>query len=675
MIFGAPAFLWGLLALAIPVAVHLFNFRRYRKVYFSNVERLSAIRAESQRSSTLRRWLVLAMRCLAIIALVLAFAQPTLPGKQQTLHSGSTVVSVYIDNSFSMENSGADGSLLDQARQKAREVVAAYRYGDRYQLLSNNMSGDEMRWLSRDEFLDAVDQLAITPATRTLAEVARRQSDFMAQSGAPNRHAYLISDCQLPVCDFDNLPADTLSRFTLVPLEGVSADNLSIDTLRLDAPAYFVGGSVTAEVTVANHGSHDVEKLPVKLFINGRERAIATLDLPAGAQGKASLSFTLDSAGWQDGCIQIADYPVTFDDNYYFSLLAGERIAMLQVDGIPTAGDDPLRRLFGADSAIIYNNGALPPDLSFLHFIILNQVASLSSGQSQALASWVDDGGTLTIIPPPPSSSSNFSFPIPHFSLNASWNRRTVKADGIDYNSSLYRNVFGGRSSEMELPTIQGGYSLDGLAVSQPIITLPGGGALLVSIPSGNGRLYLFSTPLSSQYTDFASQALFVPTLYNMALYSRPLPPVAHTLGSLDPIPLQQVYDPAATPPELTSPLSELRILPDLRRIGNRSVIIPHGELSQAGHYTLGSEHLAFNYDRRESRLEFLSHSDIVEALAQHPSLSVVRNADKPLDEEIRSRDGGTPLWRWCILLTLAALLTETLLLTLRKPRKSSEIF
>ena len=136
MIFGAPAFLWGLLALAIPVAVHLFNFRRYRKVYFSNVERLSAIRAESQRSSTLRRWLVLAMRCLAIIALVLAFAQPTLPGKQQALHSGSTVVSVYIDNSFSMENSGADGSLLDQARQKAREVVAAYRYGDRYQLLS-----------------------------------------------------------------------------------------------------------------------------------------------------------------------------------------------------------------------------------------------------------------------------------------------------------------------------------------------------------------------------------------------------------------------------------------------------------------------------------------------------------------------------------------------------------
>ena len=157
MIFANPLFLWGLLALAIPIAVHLFQFRRYKKVYFSNVERLNALQAESRRRSTLRRWMVLAMRCLAIIFLVLAFAQPTLPGKGQTLHSGSTAVSVYVDNSFSMENSGSDGSQLEIAKQKAREIVAAYRPGDRYQLMTNTMRGEEFRWLSREEFLDAVD--------------------------------------------------------------------------------------------------------------------------------------------------------------------------------------------------------------------------------------------------------------------------------------------------------------------------------------------------------------------------------------------------------------------------------------------------------------------------------------------------------------------------------------
>ena len=127
MLFSHPAFLWGLLAVAIPVVVHLFNFRRYRKVYFSNVERLSELHTEQRRRSTLRQWLVLAMRVMAVVFLVLAFAQPVLPKAGSRVHTaGNTAVSIYVDNSFSMANASADGTLLDAARQKVREVVEAY---------------------------------------------------------------------------------------------------------------------------------------------------------------------------------------------------------------------------------------------------------------------------------------------------------------------------------------------------------------------------------------------------------------------------------------------------------------------------------------------------------------------------------------------------------------------
>ena len=175
MIFSEPLFLWGLLALALPVVVHLFNFRRYRKVYFSNVDRLSELRNESRRRSTVRQWLVLLTRLLAVAFLVLAFARPVLPGKGKTLHSGATVVSVFVDNSFSMENSGADGTQLETAKQKAREIVSAHHANDRYQLLSNDMRGEEFRWLSREEFLDAVDALQISPASHNLGEVVQRR--------------------------------------------------------------------------------------------------------------------------------------------------------------------------------------------------------------------------------------------------------------------------------------------------------------------------------------------------------------------------------------------------------------------------------------------------------------------------------------------------------------------
>lgn len=675
MIFANPAILWGLLAIAIPIAIHLFNFRRYRKVYFSNVDRLTALRTESRRNSTLRRWLVLLLRCLAVVFLVLAFAQPSLPGDGHTLRSGATVVSVYIDNSFSMENSGSDGSQLEAAKQKAREIAAAYRHGDRYQLLSNNLGGEEFRWLSREEFLDAVDALDISPASRCISEVAARQGDFMRQSGAANRHAYLVSDFQTSNADLNRL--STLNQLstinsTLVPLEGIPSDNLYIDTLRLDAPAYFIGSSVTIEATVRNGGSHDVEKLPVRLFIGGRERALATLDIPASASAKASLHFTLDSAGWLDGHVEITDYPITFDDHYHFTLLAGERIEMLQVG----KDNDNLKKLFADDSALRYQHlSSLPPQLSTLNFILLNEVSDLPSGQAQTLAAWVEQGGTLAVIPPPDAKIENLNALLAQLQAPRldRWMKRSVKATAIDFQSSLYRGVFNGTSNEMEMPTVQGHYSLSSSnAVMQNIITLADGTTLLATAPHGNGRLYLFSSPLTPEWTTLTAQALFVPTLYNMALYSRPQPEVCHTLGDPSPIFLQRTYDPAATPPQLTQTTQSGNnaILPNLRRIGLRSVLLLHGELSADGIYRLGDDELlAFNYPRQESQLEFLSRNDIEEMIDDCPNVSLVRNAAKPLDQEIRARENGTPLWRWCLLLALAALAGETVLL-LSKARK-----
>jgi hypothetical protein len=139
-----------------------------------------------------------------------------------------------------------------------------------------------MRWLNRDELLSAIDEVEPSPAVRTISEVATRQSAFLRQSGASNRHAFIISDFQQSISDLDVLPDDSTSLFTLVPLTGTATDNVYIDTLKLDAPAYFVGGSVALEATIINDGSNDIEKLPVKLYINGHERAMSTLDIPAG---------------------------------------------------------------------------------------------------------------------------------------------------------------------------------------------------------------------------------------------------------------------------------------------------------------------------------------------------------------------------------------------------------
>lgn len=659
--------LWGLLAVLIPLVVHLFNLRRYHKVYFSNVERLSALQTESRRRNTVRQWWVLAMRMLAVALLVLAFARPMMrPKGASTMSNSNAVVSLYIDNSFSMEGATEEGSLLDAAKQKAREAAAAYGMETRYQLLTGTLGGDELRWLSRDELMEAIDAVEPAATSRLMSEVAKRQSDFLKQSGAPSRHAYLIGDFQQSTADLDALPVDSSVVFTLVPLKATGADNVWIDTVRLDAPAYFVGGNVEVLVTLRNGGIQAVEKVPVRLYVDGRERAIATLDLAANATGSASLRFSIDRAGWIDGCVKIEDYPITFDDSYHFALQAGERVEMVEVG--PAAPSESLQRLFGQDSAVHYRSERhLPAELEDCQLVVLSDVASLTTGETRQLAEWVEGGGNLLVIPPAGVADGlNPLLEQLRAPQLAGWQKRTVRAMTIDYQSSLYQGVFASQDDEVELPTVQGHYALVGnQAVQQSILALADGGELLTLTPAGEGRVYLFTCPLSSEWSNFASQALFVPTLYNIALYSRPQPAASHTLGTETTIPLQGRYE-ANRSYELTGG-EEVALTPDLRRVGGRQLLVLHGELTEAGIYRLADEHLAFNYPRRESEMRFLSADEVAKAAAQHYGYTVVRPTHQSLTEELQRRGDGRQLWRLCLWLALAALAAETVLLKLKR--------
>src|SRR2546421_336643 len=99
MRFINPAFLFALSAIAVPVIIHLFNFRRYKKVYFSNVKFLKEVKQETQSKSKLKHLLVLFCRIMAVALLVLAFAQPYIPSANSKVVAGEKAVSIFIDNS------------------------------------------------------------------------------------------------------------------------------------------------------------------------------------------------------------------------------------------------------------------------------------------------------------------------------------------------------------------------------------------------------------------------------------------------------------------------------------------------------------------------------------------------------------------------------------------------
>src|SRR5688572_5721278 len=102
--FLAPAFLAGLLALAVPVLIHLTHRTRSETVPFPSLMFLQRIPYKSSRRQTLRHWLLFALRCLAFVLLVSAFARPffATPGEAAAVLEGGRTRVVLLDRSGSM---------------------------------------------------------------------------------------------------------------------------------------------------------------------------------------------------------------------------------------------------------------------------------------------------------------------------------------------------------------------------------------------------------------------------------------------------------------------------------------------------------------------------------------------------------------------------------------------
>ena len=142
MQFLYPQFLWALLLLLIPVLVHLFQLRRFRTTFFTNVALLQKLTAESNKSKSIKKWLLLLSRLLAIAALVFAFARPVEPSKQSENQSTKPLF-VYLDNSLSMQANVQGVPLLETAIQ---ELVSGLADDQIVEVITNDRQFGPDQW-------------------------------------------------------------------------------------------------------------------------------------------------------------------------------------------------------------------------------------------------------------------------------------------------------------------------------------------------------------------------------------------------------------------------------------------------------------------------------------------------------------------------------------------------
>ena len=677
MEFVNPFFLFGLFAISIPIVIHLFNFRKFRKVYFTNVKFIEELKQQTQKQSQLKHLIILLLRILAIISLVLAFAQPFIPVSDSEINNEErNAVSIYIDNSFSMESVIGDGSLLNEAKNKSKEIVSAYKNTDLFQLLTNDFEGRHQRFVSQDEFIELLQDIDISPVSRNISEILLRQDEILSGNNLKNKTAYLISDFQKNTCDLENIKTDSSIRVFFVPLESHSQNNLYIDSCWFDSPVHRINQLVSLNVRIRNASDTDFEKIPVKLLINGRQRAIAGFDINSGGETTIKLPFTNTETGIQYGILEITDYPVTFDDILYFSYDVSEQIPILTIN--ENEKNIYLNSLFSDDTAFVFTNSS-QKSLDYSSFgnynlIILNEVKDISSGLAQEIKRFVDNGGSLAVLPSPEMNTRSYRDFLKSVNTDIYTETDTfrTRVGIINAQNRLFEDVFELIPENIDLPEVFKHYKISKTTntLFEVLLEMQNGDAFFGSMPVGKGMIYLFAVPLNPEWSNFPRHAVFVPTFYKIALLSAPLTKLFYTAGEDENIEVRngsligdQIF-------RITSAENDFEIIPEHRTINAQIFISTHNQLKKAGNYNLEyNGHkiagLSFNYDRTESDLSCHSSGELKDQIKNNEisNLKIIKTADRSITEIITEINKGIRLWKFFVILALIFLLAEVIIL------------
>ncbi|MCS6974030.1 MAG: BatA domain-containing protein [Cyclobacteriaceae bacterium] len=661
MSFVNPAFLWALTALAIPIIVHLFSFRKTQRVYFSSNRFLRQVQQATASRQKLKHLLILAARLLFLFFLVMAFAQPFIPAGQQVTDTRS--VTIYIDNSLSMSAPVAEKErALDAAMQYARQLTEVFPPDTRYRLITNDFAPFSNSMKSKTEFLDLLSGIRLSPVGRSLKEIATRMHD--TKTGGD---FYLFSDFQKSTAgqiDGDIFP-DTTRHVYLLRLPLQSSANVYADTAWLETPFLLEGERNVLNVRIRNTGLQTAEQLSVKLLINDIQVGSTIVSVPASAS--ATVSFSLPSAlpAFSKAEVRFNDFPVTFDNQLYLALNRTERIRVVEIT--ESGSTRYIQTVFGNPKVFHFKSfGTANLNLAIVQsadLVVINEVSRPSAALIQSLNDYVRNGGSLLVIPAP-AQSFELLRELTDRPVGPASENEKLEIESPDFRSPFFQHIVEEATNRMVL--FQAKRVMDWGNDRSALIKLKNNQPLLSRFRKGNGNLYLLATSLQPAYTDFGNHFLFLPVMYRLAITGkkaelRPYYSLTETQLTVRP-------DSLNTP--ATIRLSgEQDFIPDQRMRDGRFVLeLPRFALTPGFYFALHQSDtlalLAFNPDRRESEPEQHTEASLMEALSNPYHVQFISGTSAgDFGKTFRAQYLGTPLWRHALILSLIFLLTEILLI------------
>ena len=674
MRFLYPNMLWGLLALLIPIIIHLFNFRRHKLVYFSNTALLRSIQQENKKTKKLKYLVTLLLRCLFIAALVLAFAFPYRPKKQLNVNTAKNLVGIYIDNSMSMKGQSQRTTMLEDARQSARDLVHQLNPSNRYVLMTNSFELQNEYPMNQLEMLDQLDRMNPDGAPVPMGEVMERFEMLAKQHGFLTSTLFVYSDFQRNTFDLSAAKADTSMQVVVVPMTPEFKTNLYIDSVWLASPVVQPGLTNDLNVRIVNLGDKEVKGLPVTFTMNDVMAASTTVDLEKNGTQEVVMQFVVDGTGDQRCMVSLNDHPIIFDDTYNFVLSVKPSLSVIELGSEATScalvfeDDEQFRYTFMDPSRFDLDQ------LAKAQFIIVNETANLNETLQQTLLNCVADGAAMLVFPSKDDPKKN-AFLMNKLGLSViEIDTNATVAQDLAVKHEFFSDVILEVPQHADLPKVSKHLRMRSNGIPNTLLILQNGDPMLFSEPMGQGQAFVMTTALDPKWSELADHSLFVPMMVKMALLGGQINRLSYTIGQdrmlvLNDISLEgdhRFLFANADHSVEQMPASEVR--------NGKVYLYLNDNLPSAGFYDLlvnddVNRVTAWNESRVESNMDFVDREEIEPTFknAGFEVAAVLETSDFATADLMEAMAHQSSLWKIFALIALVALLGEILVLRLWK--------
>lgn len=689
MSFLSPLFLFAILAVGIPLMIHLLNLKRPQKVAFSSLSFFKELQKTTIRKIKIKRFLLLIVRLLAIACLALVLARPYLPPGLDYGDSNSAALHVVLlDNSISMGRIGEQGPLLEQAKSIIRELEASSKDIDRFIFETTNGEEQFASVIGHNQLLRKLEETKISKGGNYTIQRLQSLISMLEDSPYENKRIYMVSDGQRS--QFTNLEQiETIPRSittTLFNLGNVVVQNTSI--ISVETPSDMIGlrFPVVLDVTVQNQSDIPISNQFITLEFENNIVGQYSVSLSPNSSQTYSFNIIPTKTGTVTGRILLEGDEFISDNIEYFSIQVPENRNVLWVN----SPDQKIRDVSYTElileasnkdeAQISYTRIEISEfesiNIKEFEAIIFEGLRTIPEFALERLEKYVQNGGGIIL------------FPSEQFDIK-SYNEFLKR-----YNAGMFNGVVGDYASlkpiasvnniEVDHPIFDDLFEPDEneqIRVTRPdiyyyykfqpstspggfdIITLNNGDPLIREKRFGDGRIIISAIGNDPGWSNFGVKPLYAPFYYRSLLYTTSTAEgglVEHTLGQ------EFSWIGSISSTNLVLEKGEAEIKPETR-ISSQGLELTYPAIDwEPGFVIIRNENdeetIAVNMDKSESEFVSIDENLFIQNELDARIVNTAELQEQALSNEIIASGFGREIWQWFMWAGLYFLILESLI-------------